>query len=392
MGHRNSIIDQYLPEIVAFRHNLHENPELGYEEFETAKKISKRLEDHGGFDIQSGIAKTGIVVTLGKDKPGKGIALRADMDCLPITEKSGKPWTSKKPGLMHACGHDGHTSMLLGTALTLSHFADSLKGPVKFIFQPAEEGGAGGDKMVTEGVLENPAVEMIFGLHGWPGLKLGEFASCSGSMMANADEFEITILGRGGHAAFPQKCIDPIVIASQVISAIQSISSRSIAPEDAAVVTVAKIEGGTAFNIIPDRVNLLGTIRTLSDETQARIFERLTAITSGVAESMGGKAEIKITKGYPVLRNDPKAYQYVARTLTSADNPLTEVTSLFPQLVGEDFAYFGQKVPACFFVLGLNPEGHTGYPQLHQADFYFNDDAIPIGIDCFTKLALNYWG
>lgn len=391
MLHLNTIIESYLPEIIAFRHDLHENPELGYLEFETARKVKDRLEKQGGFHIQSEVAKTGLVATLGYDKPGKGIALRADMDCLPITEKSGKRWSSKNPGLMHACGHDGHTSILLGTALTLSEVADSLKGPVKFIFQPAEEGGAGGEKMVQEGILENPAVDMVFGLHGWPGLNLGEFASCSGSMMANADEFEIDIIGKGGHAAFPHKCVDPIVIASQVVSAIQSITSRSTAPEHAVVVTVAKIEGGTAFNIIPDKVNLLGTIRTLSEETQSKVFEKLTTIATGVTQSMGGNAEVKITKGYPVLKNAPEAYRYVSRTLTNAERPLSEITSLFPQLVGEDFAYFGQSKPACFFVLGLVPEGQTSYPQLHQADFDFNDQAIPIGIRSFTELVLNFW-
>lgn len=391
MQELNTIIEDYLPEIIAFRHDLHENPELGYQEFKTARKVKDRLEKQGGFHIQTGVAKTGIVATLGKEKSGKGVALRADMDCLPITEKTGKQWSSKNPGLMHACGHDGHTSILLGTALTLSQVADSLKGPVKFIFQPAEEGGGGGDKMVQEGVLKKPAVDMVFGLHGWPGLKLGEFASCSGSMMANADEFEIDIIGKGGHAAFPHKCIDPILIASQVVSAIQSITSRSTAPEDAVVVTIAKIEGGTAFNIIPDKVNLLGTIRTLSEETQSSVFKKLTAIATGVAESMGGKAEVKITKGYPVLKNASEAYHYVSKTLTTAERPLSEVTSLFPQLVGEDFAYFGQSKPACFFVLGLIPDGQTSYPQLHQADFDFNDEAIPIGIRCFTELVLNFW-
>jgi amidohydrolase len=386
-----AIIDQYLPEIKAFRQDLHENPELGYQEIQTARKVKERLELKGGFHIQDGIAQTGIVATLGKDKPGKGIALRADMDCLPINEVSGKPWSSKKKGLMHACGHDGHTSCLLGTALTLSDLSDSLKGPVKFIFQPAEEGGAGGEKMVEEGILNEPDVEMVFGLHGWPGLKLGEIATCSGSMMANADEFEITIVGRGGHAAFPHKCIDPILIASNVVTALQSITSRSTAPEDSVVLTVAKIEGGTAFNIIPDSAYMLGTIRTLSEKTQTMVFNQINTIASGIATSLGGRAEIKITKGYPVLSNAPEAYTYLSETFEQMDSPIKQVESIFPQLVGEDFAYFARTKPSCFFALGLIPEDADSYPQLHQADFDFNNDALPIGMRCFSELVLKFW-
>jgi amidohydrolase len=386
-----AIIDQYLPEIKAFRQDLHENPELGYQEIQTARKVKERLELKGGFHIQDGIAQTGIVATLGKDKPGKGIALRADMDCLPINEVSGKPWSSKNKGLMHACGHDGHTSCLLGTALALSDLSDSLKGPVKFIFQPAEEGGAGGEKMVEEGILNEPDVEMVFGLHGWPGLKLGEIATCSGSMMANADEFEITIVGRGGHAAFPHKCIDPILIASNVVTALQSITSRSTAPEDSVVLTVAKIEGGTAFNIIPDSVYMLGTIRTLSEKTQTMVFNQINTIASGVATSLGGRAEIKITKGYPVLSNAPEAYTYLSETFEQMDSPIKQVESIFPQLVGEDFAYFARTKPSCFFALGLIPEDADSYPQLHQADFDFNNDALPIGMRCFSELVLKFW-
>jgi amidohydrolase len=385
------IIDRYLPEIVTLRHNIHENPEIGYEEIETSAKIVKRLEEKGGFDIQTGIAKTGIVATLGSHKSGKGIALRADMDCLPILEDSGKDWASKRPGYMHACGHDGHTSCLLGTALVLSDLEDSLKGPVKFIFQPAEEGGAGGEKMVAAGVLDNPKVDMIFGLHGWPSLELGQITTCKGPMMANADEFEITIHGRGGHAAVPQNCIDPIVVASHIVTALQSVSSRNTAPEDSVVVTVAKIEGGTAFNIIPDSVTMLGTIRTLSQETQQNVFDRIHSIASGVAESMGARAEVRLTRGYPVLSNHPKAVDYLETVFDNMESPVTQISSIFPQMVGEDFAYFAQNKPGCFFGLGLKPPQAESYPHLHRANFDFNDDALPIGMRCFSELVLNFW-
>ena len=386
----NSIINQYLPEIIEFRHDLHQNPEMGYEETETSRKVVERLEKQGGFKIETGLAKTGIVATLGPDKPGRCIALRADMDCLPILETSGKPWSSQNPGYMHACGHDGHTSCLLGTALVLSEVAESIPGPVKFLFQPAEEGGAGGEKMVSEGALETPTVNMLFGLHGWPGLPLGEIATCSGPMMANADEFEIIVHGRGGHAAFPHTCIDPIVIASQIVTALQSITSRIVPSMDSAVVTVAKIEGGSAFNIIPDSVSLLGTVRTLNEKTQDLVFEHIERIANGLAESMGAKAEISITRGYPVLENDPEAVSYLIDQLTNMGSPVTSIHTMPPQMVGEDFAYYARTIPACFFALGLIPQEATSYPQLHQSGFDFNDDALPVGMRCFSQLVLNY--
>ena len=386
------IIDRYLPEIIEFRHDLHRNPELGYEEFETAGKVSKRLEESGAFELESGVAKTGLIATLCPEKPGRAIALRADMDCLPIEEKTGKAWTSEKPGLMHACGHDGHTSCLLGTALVLSEVTESLKGPVKFFFQPAEEGGAGGQKMVEEGALENPKVDMVFGLHGWPSISLGEITTCKGNMMANADEFEIAIHGKGGHAARPQKCIDPILIASQVVQALQTIASRSTAPEDSIVITVAQIQGGSAFNIIPDSVYLNGTIRTVSTETQETVFDRIQTIVTHTAEAMGGRADINLIKGYPVLTNSAEAYDYLQNTFRTMENPnVTSVEQVFPQLVGEDFSYFAQQSKACFFGLGLKPAGEDHYPQLHQADFDFNDDALPIGMRCFSELVLKFW-
>ncbi len=385
------IIDRYLPEIIEFRHDLHRNPELGYQETETGSKVVKRLNDCGSFEIQTGVAKTGIIATLGSDKPGRAIALRADMDCLPIEEKSGKAWSSERPGLMHACGHDGHTSCLLGTALVLSELSDSLKGPVKFFFQPAEEGGAGGEKMVAEGALKNPDVDMVFGLHGWPSINLGEITTCKGPMMANADEFEITIHGRGGHAARPQKCIDPILVGSQVVLALQSIASRSTAPEDSIVITVAQFQGGSAFNIIPDSIYLNGTIRTLSTETQRLVFDRIRTIATSTAEAMGATADVNLIEGYPVLSNAPEAVDYLQSTFKEIDHSVTQVESVFPQLVGEDFSYFAQQSPACFFGLGLKPPEADRFPQLHQADFDFNDDALPIGIRCFSELALRFW-
>ena len=384
-------INRCLPEVIALRHDLHQHPEIGYEETETAAKVVARLERTGCLKVETGIAKTGVVATLGAEKTGKCIALRADMDCLPILEESGKPWSSKQPGLMHACGHDGHTSCLLGSALVLSEIRDSLKGPVKFIFQPAEEGGAGGREMVEAGVLENPSVEMIFGLHGWPNLELGSITTCSGPMMANADKFQIQILGKGGHAAVPHQCVSPIEIAARVTTQLNALTTPDPITENSAVVTVAKIEGGTAFNIIPDTVTLLGTIRTLSDETQSGVFNKIDSIAQAAAQTLGGQADVTIKKGYPVVVNHPRAYQYLAQTFGRAGSPINQSMEGFPQMVGEDFAYYGHKIPACFFGLGLRPRDSDTYPHLHQAQFDFNDDALPIGMRCFIELVVNFW-
>lgn len=385
------IVNQFLPEIIEFRRDLHQYPELGYEEVETSQKVARRLGASGSFQVETGIASTGVVATLGVDKPGKGIALRADMDCLPITETSGKSWASKNPGFMHACGHDGHTSCLLGTALVLAEFTDKLQGPVKFIFQPAEEGGAGGKKMVEAGVLTNPSVELLFGLHGWPNLEVGKVTSCEGPMMANADEFEIKIHGRGGHAAYPHQCINPIVVASRLVEALQPLTTPDPVAENSSVVTVSKIAGGTAFNIIPDTVTLLGTIRTLNQEIQTQVFERIDTLSEEVAQSLGASVKVNLIRGYPVLVNHPDAFAYLNKTLNDMEHPVMLESEVFPQMVGEDFAYFAQEVPACFFGLGLKPKGADHYPQLHQANFDFNDDALPIGIRCFSELVLNFW-
>ena len=295
-----------LPELVEFRHDLHQHPEPGYEERRTSQKVAERLKESGKFRIETGIAQTGLVATLGSDKAGKCMALRADMDCLPIMENSGKLYASQNAGYMHACGHDGHTTCLLGTALSLAQLEDQLRGPVKFIFQPAEEGGAGGKAMIEAGVLKDPEVDMVFGLHGWPQLELGKIGYVSGPMMANADLFEIQIQGRGGHAAFPHEAVDPILIASRVVTVLQSITSPSLAGADGVVVTVAKISGGTTYNVIPDTVKLLGTIRTLNHKSRQWVFDRIESIATKTAQSMGGPPWLRSEAVTPHWKTIPK--------------------------------------------------------------------------------------
>ena len=385
------LLQALLPELVEFRRDIHRHPEPGYAEYRTSGKVAERLKKTGKFQISTGIAQTGLIATLCADKPGIGVAFRADMDCLPITEASDKPHVSQNPGYMHACGHDGHTTCLLGAALMLARLEDRLRGPVKFIFQPAEEEGAGGKAMAEAGALKDPEVDMIFGLHGWPKLELGAIAYISGPMTANADRFDIQVRGRGGHAAFPHDAVDPIPICSQVVTALQSLTTPTLSGAERTVVTVTRISGGTAYNIIPDTVTLSGTIRTLTRKSQRLVFDRIESLAIETAQSMGGTARVEIRRGYPALVNHPKAVQYLVDTLSKSTAFEPVLHPMEPTMVGEDFAYFALEKPACFFALGLTPKGERNPPLLHQAHFDFNDDALPIGALCFAELALNFW-
>lgn len=385
------LIQALLPELVAFRRDIHRRPEPGYAEYRTSGKVAERLTETGKFQITAGIAQTGLIATLCADKPGRCVAFRADMDCLPIAEKPGKPYISQNPGYMHACGHDGHTTCLLGAALLLAQLEDRLHGPVKFIFQPAEEEGAGGKAMTEAGALMDPEVDMIFGLHGWPKLELGAIACRSGPITANADRFDIQVRGRGGHAAFPHDSVDPIPISSRIVTALQSLTSPTLSGTDRTVVTVTRISAGTAYNIIPDTVTLSGTIRTLTRKSQRMAFDRIESLAVETAQSMRGTAQVEIHRGYPALVNHPEAVQYLVDTLAQSTEFEPVLQPMEPTMAGEDFAYFAQKKPACFFALGLTPKGECDPPLLHQAHFDFNDDALPIGALSFAELALNFW-
>jgi amidohydrolase len=289
---------------------------------------------------------------------------------------------------MHACGHDGHTVCLLGAALTLADFQDQLAGPVKFIFQPAEEAGNGAERLCKAGVLNDPPVVAIFGLHGWPGLPVGTAAIRSGPFFASCDTFEIKVKGKGAHAAFPHHGIDPIMIGSQIVTALQSIVARRCDPLDSLVVTVAEFHAGTASNIIPPEAILRGTIRALKPETRKKAADLVTSISSSMAEGLGGRAEVVITDDVPPLSNDPKTTGYMREILQKTLGSESVITE-FPQVMGvEDFAYYVQQVPGTFWVLGLLPAGKSEMGQLHQPDFDFTDAAVPIGmkLHCLTAL------
>lgn len=383
-------IQALAPAMIDLRHEIHAHPELGYEERETSRRILERIENLPGMTVRKGVAGTGIVATLNADRQGPCVALRADMDALPITEETGKPYASKHAGRMHACGHDGHVACLVGVATVLARHADALSGPVKFIFQPAEESGGGGEKMVAEGVLDNPRVDAAFALHGWPTLDVGTVGTRAGPALASTNPFDITIHGRGSHAAYPHRGVDPIVIAAHVVVALQTIVSRNTDPLDSVVVTVGKIEAGTAVNIIPPSALLRGTIRTLNPQTRRETVERVVRIARGTAEALGGRAEIATRDGYPVLVNDAEAAGFFMRVARESLGDERVDANVPASLGAEDFAYVAQRVPACFWRLGVRPKGTDNYPGLHHPKYDFSDDAIAVGVRLHCELAMRF--
>lgn len=386
----DSALEEILPQLVELRHAIHQQPELAYEEEQTAARVIGQVRDLPGLELRTGVAGTGIVATLGADRPGPGVALRADMDALAMEERTGAPWASTVPGKMHACGHDGHVTCLVGAARVLASQTEALEGPVKFVFQPAEEGGAGGKRMCEEGALENPDVAAIFGLHGWPGLPQGVVGIRPGAFLASADRFQIDVRGQGAHAAFPHQGEDPILMASHIIVALQSIVSRNVDPLDSAVVTVAQINGGSADNIIPPEVILRGTIRTLNPATRDLVWERIERIAGDTARALGGEATATFEAGYPVLENDPRAHDLVVRVLDEA-LPEVEGRHIAPVMGAEDFAYYSERVPAMFCALGVVPPGRDTYPKLHQPDYDFPDEAIAHGVRLHVEVVRNFW-
>jgi len=387
-----------MPALVEIRHGLHRRPELQYQERETSRAICEEL-DRLGVEYKAGLAGgTGVVAHLPGTEGGaeRSVGLRADMDALPIEERTGKPYASASPGVMHACGHDGHVTILLGAARVLSR-AEGRPNPVTFVFQPAEEGGAGGERMCDDGALLGeagggigPPVARMFGLHGWPQLPLGVVSTRPGPLLAATDDFDVEIVGTQAHAAYPHLGRDPIVAASQVVGAVQSISSRMVGPVDSVIVTVGAMQGGTATNVIPERVRLMGTVRTLHDATRARAREEFQRIVSRTAEAFGCRAEIDYQTGYPVTYNDPELAEHVLSTAQEAFGEDRAITTPEPSMGGEDFSFYGRHVPSCFYLIGLCPAGTEPQtvPQLHQPEFDFNDEAIPVGVEMMCRLGL----
>ncbi len=382
--------------LTAIRRDLHAHPELGYEEHRTSGVIQRELASMG-IAFKAGLARgTGVVahIPASTDTGRPSVAFRADIDALPIHETSGVAHESETAGVMHACGHDGHTAILLGLARVLLAI-EHRPNPVTLVFQPAEEGGGGGKLMCDDGALAGeagggvgPAVSRIFGLHNWPGLPLGTIATKGGPLLAATDEFSVTITGTQGHAAFPHMTADPVTAVCQTVSALQTISSRNAPPTDPMVLSVTQVHSGFTHNVIPGEATLGGTLRTVTDETRAMARARFHEIVRAQAGSFGCEAEVDWHEGYPVTRNDEALADHVLAIARSVPG-VREVQRLTePFLGGEDFAYYGAHVPACFFVLGSCPEGETSPALLHQSHFDFNDAAIPVGVEMFARLAL----
>ncbi len=383
-----------LRRIVAFRQDLHSHPELGYMETRTSGKVAEELT-RLGIEHRTGLAGgTGILAYLpATSNPAQAetVALRADMDALPIEEKTGLPYASGTKGVMHACGHDGHTSMLLGTATVLSQLAERPFN-ILLLFQPAEEGGAGGMKMCEDGVLDGKVLgkpaDRIFGLHGHPYTTVGQVSTRVGPMMASADSFTAYVHGKGGHAAMPHSTIDPIVIASQIVTAWQTIVSRTVNPLDQAVVTVGQFHAGVAHNVIPDSVMLEGTVRALREETRSSLISKVIGIGEGIASVHGATFDIEWMQGYPVTANDAEAERRFRTALGGGFSGEVLPDPVVPVMGAEDFSFYGAKTKACFYWLGLSPSKDYSYPNLHAPEFNFNDDAIPYGVEAMCRLAL----
>lgn len=382
---------ELLPELIAFRRDLHAHPEVAYKECRTAAKVAERLAKLPDLQIREGVAKTGIVATLAPHRPGPCLAFRADMDALQMDDRCGKPYASTIPGVAHACGHDGHVACLLGAALLMAENPDRLAGPIRFLFQPAEEGGAGAKFMVEQGALEDPCPVAIFGLHGWPQLPVGTLGLRSGPMMASTDAIKITVHGRGTHAAYPHRGIDPILAAAHVVVALQAVVSRFKDPVEPAVVTIGTFHAGTTWNVIPDCAHLQGTLRTLSETQRNAAKAAIRQVAENTAAALGARAEIEIIEGYPVNVNDPDLTAYVERVAIAALGASQVTGDLSVSMGGEDFAFYAQHVPGCFMRLGLAPtDGTKGVDSLHNSAFDFNDDAIATGVRVMCAAAWSW--
>lgn len=369
-------------EVSQWRRHLHQNPELMFDVHQTAKFIEEKLRGFGCDEVVTGIGQTGVVgIIRGRHGEGATIGLRSDMDALPLTEITGKPWASTNAGKMHACGHDGHISMLLGAAQYLAE-TRNFKGSVAVIFQPAEEGGGGGREMVKDGMMERFTISEVYGLHNIPGIPIGEFAIRKGPIMAATDEFTITIEGRGGHAAQPHTTIDPVVIGAQLVNGLQTIVSRGTDPLDSVVISVTKFHAGDAYNIIPQKAELAGTVRTLRKEMRDYAQKRLTEIVEGITVALGATVTIDYARNYPVTFNHDRETDFAAKVArqVAGNNAVNEEVA--PMMAGEDFSYMLEARPGAFIFMGNGASA-----SLHNPAYDFNDDAIPHGISYWVNIA-----
>lgn len=378
----------YSLEVTNNRRHLHANPELSYQEFETARYVASQLRTYG-IEPQEGVAGTGLVVLIkGKNPDKKTVALRADMDALPIQEQNNVDYKSTKPGVMHACGHDVHTASLLGTAKILNEVKDQFEGTVKLLFQPGEEKNPGGASyMIRDGALKNPEPASIIGQHVMPLIPVGKIGFREGMYMASSDEIYLRVIGKGSHGATPELAIDPIVIASHIIIALQQIISRNASPKQPTVLTFGKIIGEGATNIIPNEVNIAGTFRALNEEWRASALEKITKMAQSIAEGMGGKCEVNISHGYPYLENNPELTRRIraaAEEYVGKEN----VVDIDLTLGSEDFAYYSHVVPASFYRLGTRNEAKGITSYVHTPTFDIDEEALRIGPGLMAWMAI----
>ena len=398
------IADQIEPKVIEWRHDIHQNPELGNREFRTAEKVATHLKALG-LEVQTGVAHTGVVALLKGGKPGPVVALRADMDALPVTEEVDLPfaskvkttWAGKESGVMHACGHDTHVAILMGVAEALVQVKDRLPGTVKFLFQPAEEGPPPGEEggaalMVKQGAMENPKPEAVFGLHITSIMETGTIAYRPGPMMAAADIVRITVQGRQTHGSAPWSGVDPIVVASQIVLGLQTIVSRQInITQEPAVVTIGGIDGGNRFNIIPEKVELIGTVRTFDEAMRDDIHRRIRTTAEHIAAASGAQVVVSIEKPYAVTINDPALTERMLPTLRRVAGDASVM--LRPKTTGaEDFSFFAQQAPGLFIFLGGSPKGTdlTKVAYNHSPRFYVEDAAMKLGVRALLNLTVDY--
>ena len=362
-------IAAFLPEIVALRHELHRHPELAFQEHRTSKRVAELLASWG-YEVATGIAGTGLVATLSNGQGGRRLGIRADMDALPIAEATDLAYASETAGVMHACGHDGHTTILLAAARYLAQ-SRSFNGTLRLIFQPAEEIGAGARRMISEGLFERFPVDAIFGLHNWPGVPAGQFGFVSGAAMASVDQADIRIVGRGGHGAEPHKAVDPVLASATFITALQSVVARNVDPQDMAVVTVGSIHAGSASNVIPESVELKLTMRAFTDAVREQLRARIPALARAQAESFGAVAEVDYRLGFPALINDGDATELARKVARETFGPAQIDEGFRSRTASEDFAFMLQAQTGAYLFVG---NGDTA--PLHSARYDFNDAII----------------
>ncbi|MEM9154125.1 MAG: M20 family metallopeptidase [Cyanobacteria bacterium P01_F01_bin.33] len=376
------------PQLVSWRRQFHQYPELGFRERETAATIANCLAEWG-IEYRDEVAQTGIVALIRGTRPGRTLAIRADMDALPIQEENDVPYRSQRDCLMHACGHDGHTAIALGTAYLLHQHRDRLQGTVKMIFQPAEERPGGAKPMIAEGALANPDADAIIGLHLWNNLPLGQVGVKSGPSMATSDSFQIQVLGRGGHGAIPHQTIDAIVVGAQIVTALQTVVSRNINPLHSAVVSVGKFQAGDTFNVIAPRAEIAGTARSFTSEDADLLPRRIEEIVAGICQAHGATYHLDYRRHYPAVINDADMAMLVREAAIST---LGDPACVVPEVTmgGEDMSYFLQAVPGCYFFLGsANAGAGLDYPH-HHPKFDFDETALGIGVEIFLRCVEQY--